>query len=76
MLTEIQLSTLESFGRMNDGSYSDYSGFILRPIDKKRTKWKLYAYDEVDGTEEFLLNVDDFEDLKHYYFNITLKELV
>ena len=76
MLTESQLNNLECFGRLDNGSYSNHQGILLKPANKKRTRWKMYNYDEVDGSEEYLLDIESLDDFKDIYFNITLKELV
>jgi len=75
MLTEEELLNLKSFGKEDDGSFSDRWEIVLRPKNKKRTMWKMYAFDEVDGSEEFLIDVNSMDELNDYYFNITNKNL-
>jgi hypothetical protein len=75
MFTEDELLKFKSLGRENDGSFSDRSDIILRPKNKRRTMWKLYIFDEVDGSEEFLIDINSKEDLEDIYFSIFNKIL-
>ena len=72
-IIEKELDKLKSFGKENDGSYSDRYQFSIIPVGKK---WNLYSFEEVNGDIEYIKTLKDMEDLKETYFYITNKELL
>jgi len=83
MITEEELDTLDTFGRENDGCYSDRWEFAILPSNrlsrKERklptTKWMLCFESEVDGALCLIKYLKDFDDLKNVYHAITDNKL-
>lgn len=45
MITTKELDKLQSFGKEDDGSYSDRDRFVIIPIKRTfRTTWNLYSF--------------------------------
>ena len=73
-MKETDLLDFVSLGKLENGSYSDNYSILIKP-NRKRNKWYLYIFDEVDGEEEFVSEIKSKDHLKDLYFNLTLKEL-
>ena len=73
-MNEINLEEFKSLGKLQNGSYTDNYGILIKP-NRKKTKWYLYEFDEVDGTKEFISEIKSNEHLKELYFSIYFKEL-
>ena len=78
LITEEKLDALESFGKQQDGIYSDWFEFSIIPIkdkDDKIIKWSFCLFEEVDGTNIRICYVTKMEEIKDLYKAITKKEL-
>lgn len=75
MITDKDLVSLVGFSIEKGGYYSDRERFDIVPVDKKRTIWNLYSFNEISGRGKLIKKLKDFDDLKDIYFNITFKEL-
>lgn len=74
MITEKDLLELKTFGKEKDGSFSDRWQFaIIQSCDKKY--WEFYYESEVDGDLTYITKLDDMDDLRDTYFQITNKKL-
>lgn len=76
MIKESELNKLVSFMQIQDGSYTDFEEFIIKPKNKERTKWELWSYAiSKSQNDEYLCDLKDFEDLKYMYWTLSYSEL-
>lgn len=61
MVTEKELNSLERFGRISKGHYSDYCKY---DIICENGVWSLWEFSEVDG--ELIEKIVDIESIEHF----------
>jgi hypothetical protein len=71
-ISDKDLDSLLDFGKESDGSYCDRDRFSICHVGNETC---FYLFNEVDGSEWFVKELKDFEDLKQLYKAITNKEL-
>jgi hypothetical protein len=72
MHTMVQGFDKHLFLKQDDRTYytQDFD-FVLK---KSGLKWKMYSHDEVDGSTDFIAEINSYEDFLDHYFYQTFRE--
>lgn len=74
MIKEAELGTLERFGKVHNGLYSDYDKYC---IIREDGQWSLWYYNEVNGDMvDKIVDIESMEHLKSVYESLENEELI